>query len=80
MGKLLTDQDYIFNLLIFFEKTVIYLFVGFFLAVLGLHCCTWVFSSCGEQELLSRCSAWASLCSGFSCCGAQAPGCTGFSS
>ena len=41
-----------------------------FLAVLGLHCCTWAFSSCGEQGLLcvvcrlltavaSRCRAWA---------------------
>ena len=24
----------------------------FFLAVLGLRCCTWAFSSCGEQGLL----------------------------
>ena len=24
-----------------------------FLAVLGLHCCTWAFSSCGRQGLLS---------------------------
>ena len=23
-----------------------------FLSVLGLHCCAWAFSSCGEQELL----------------------------
>ena len=23
-----------------------------FLAALGLHCCTWAFSSCGEQGLL----------------------------
>ena len=27
---------------------VIYLYV--FLNVLGLHCCTWAFSSCGDQE------------------------------
>ena len=27
-------------------------FVCFFLAVLGLHCCTWAFSSCGERGLL----------------------------
>ena len=33
-----------------------------------------VFSSCGEQELLSSCSAWASHCGGFSCCRAQALG------
>ena len=44
----------------------IYLF-----SVLGLHCCR-LFSSCGERGLLSSCSAWASHCSGFSCCGAQA--------
>ena len=35
------------------------------------------FSSCGEQGLLSRCSAWASHCGGFSCCGAQAVGYSG---
>ena len=28
------------------------MFIYLFLAVLGLHCCTWSFSSCGEQELL----------------------------
>ena len=30
-----------------------------FMAVLGLCCCTWTFSSCGEWGLLSSC-AWAS--------------------
>ena len=30
-----------------------YLFILFiYLAVLGLHCLEWAFSSCGEQELL----------------------------
>ena len=29
------------------------------LAVLGLRCCTWTFSSCSEQGLLSSCRAWA---------------------
>ena len=48
-------------LLFFF---LIYLFF-LFLAVLGLRCCARAFSSCGE---------WASHCSGFSCCGAQALG------
>ena len=43
------------------------------LAVLGLCCCTWAFSGCSEQGLLSSCRAWASHCGGFSC-GAQAPG------
>ena len=39
--------------------------LGFFWAVLGLQCCARAFSSCG---------AWASLCSGFSCCTLQALG------
>ena len=29
------------------------------LAVLGLHCCVWVFSSCGERGLLSSFGAWS---------------------
>ena len=29
---------------------------------LGLRCCTWAFSSCGEQGLLSSCDAQASYC------------------
>ena len=28
------------------------LFIYLFLAALGLHCCTWAFSSCGERGLL----------------------------
>ena len=39
-----------------------------------------VFSSCGEQELLSSCNAQASHCSGFSWCRAQGLGRAGFSS
>ena len=39
-----------------------------------------LFSSCGEQGLLSSCRVWASLCSDFSLCGAQALGHTSFSS
>ena len=42
-----------------------------FLAVLGLHCCTQAFSSCGEQELLSS-GTGAPHSGGFSCCGAWA--------
>ena len=30
----------------------IYLFIYLFLAALGLHCCAWAFSSCGERGLL----------------------------
>jgi len=29
-------------------------FIYLYLAVLGLHCCTWVFSSCGRRGLLSH--------------------------
>ena len=36
------------------------------MAALGLCCCTWAFSSCGEQGLLFIAVA--------SCCGAQALG------
>ena len=43
----------------------IYIYI---LAVLGLCCCMWAFSSCGEQRLLSSCGAWAPHCCGFSCC------------
>ena len=32
----------------------------------------WLFSSCGEQGLLSSCSAQSSFCGTFSCCGAWA--------
>ena len=35
-----------------------------------------LFSSCGQQALLSRCCVWAS-CGGFRCCGTWALGCTG---
>ena len=38
-----------------------------------------LFSSCSKQQLFSRCSAWASHCSGFSC-EAQTLGHAGFSS
>ena len=30
----------------------VFKFIYLFLAVSGLHCCTWVFSSCGEQGLI----------------------------
>ena len=54
--------------------------------MLGLHCCAWAFSSCGERGLLfiavhvaSRCRAWAlgaqasvAVARGLSSCGLQA--------
>ena len=39
-----------------------------------LCCSAWAFSSFGKWELLPSCSAPASHCSGFSCCGAQVLG------
>ena len=44
-------------------------FIYSFLAVLGLHCCTWAFSSCGKQSTLQV------GCTSFSSCGAQALEC-----
>ena len=43
-------------------------FFFFFLAALGLHCC----SSCGERGSTPRCDALASHWGGFPCCGARA--------
>ena len=38
-----------------------HLFIYLFLAVLGLHCCSWAFSSCSKQGRLSSCGAGSSL-------------------
>ena len=68
--------------IMFFSPLVIALFfficnfIYFFLAALGLR--GRLFSSCKEQGQLCSCGAWASHCSGFSCCGARALGCAGF--
>ena len=45
---------------VFFKINLfIYLFIYLlFLAALGLHCCAWAFSSCGEQGLLAGFSLW----------------------
>ena len=62
-------------------------FPSFFFLFYNLFICSFIFgcvrslllcglfSSCRELELLSRCRAWASHCSGFSCCRAQALAC-----
>ena len=53
------------RLLWVFHVRVFWVFLSFtyvFLAVLGLWCCTWAFSSCGQQGLLSGCGVWASPC------------------
>ena len=49
------------------------------MAMLGLHCSMWAFSSCHELKLRSGCAAWPFLHGGFSCCGARALGFLGFS-
>ena len=46
----------------------------YLLAVVGLHCCTRAFSSCGKWGAILRCGALAFHHSGFSWCGAQALG------
>ena len=49
-------------------------FFKIFFIYLSLLCwvfiSAWIFSSCGKRGRLSGCSAWASLCCAFSCCGA----------
>ena len=51
-------------------------FLNLFLAKLGLCCCMWAFSSCGEWGLLSSCGVQTSHCCGFSW-GPRAPGFVG---
>ena len=63
-----------FLFLLGFLNKFIYFIYLLFLAVLGLRCYVWAFSSCSEWGF-SCCSEW-----GFSCCGAQALGHAGFSS
>ena len=50
-------------------------FLSFFLAALGLCCCPWASSSCGEQGLPSNCSRQTSRCGGFSRCRAGSRAC-----
>ena len=54
--------------------------LSIYLASVYRCCCPWTISSCGELALLSRGSAQASHCGGFSCCRARARGLAGFSS
>ena len=55
----------------FIFKNFIYVCVSLFLflVALGLRGCGRAFSSCGEWALPLSCGSWASLLSGFSCCG-----------
>ena len=59
-----------------FFLTLIYLLIFW---LFWVFITAWDFSSCSEQGLLSSCNAWASHSGGFSCCGAQALGHSGFS-
>ena len=45
-----------------------------FLAALGLHCCTWAFSSCGKQGLLFVAVCGLLIAVASLCCGAWALG------
>ena len=56
------------------KHNIFFLIIYFFMAALAPHCCKQAFPSCGEQGLLSRCSAPASHFSGFSSCRVQALG------
>ena len=70
-------DKYCFLPLLLFFFFFIVLFIYFWLY--WVFAAAQTFSSCGEQELLSSCTAWASHCSGFSWCRAQALACAGFS-
>ena len=43
---------FLLTLFYLFIFKFIYLFLNLFLAALGLRCCAWAFSSCGERGLL----------------------------
>ena len=64
---------------ILFLKFILFIFL-LSLAALGLHCCAWAFSSCGERgQCVGFSLSWLLLlwitgyrCMGFICCGTQA--------
>ena len=56
----------------FFKIYLFSLLIFFFLAALGLRCCTWAFLWLRRVGVNLRCGVRASHCGGFSCCGAQA--------
>ena len=58
---------------------VFFLKLAYFFGCAGSSLLCRLFSSCGDEQPLSSCGAWASHCGGFSC-GAQALGRVGFSS
>ena len=64
----------------FFLFLKILFFMYLLMAVLGLLCCTYAFSSCGDGELLSRCGAQDSRCSGSLLLQSTGSGCMDFNS
>ena len=72
-SKLPVHCHWLFSTALFFKN--IYLF----LPVLGPDCCMG-FSLVVESRGYCLVAVWASRCRGFSCCGGQVLGCSGFSS
>jgi len=54
--------------------SIYFYFFNLILAVLGLCCCAWAFSSVVKRGLLSSWVAQASCCNGFSCGGRRVLG------
>ena len=77
-NSLLTELQYFILFMLLWMKLYFYFYLFctiyfclFYLslAALGLCCFEWAFSSCDELGLVSSCSAWASHCGDFFCCG-----------
>ena len=69
VSYLLMDQKRCIQVRNMCTHSTVFFFKIYFLAVVGLCCCTQAFSSCGKEVL--SCGRW-DYCSGFSCCRAQA--------
>ena len=82
--RFMTSHLFIFVFILFlFFYIYTNLFIYLILAALGLCCCTWAFSSCGERGLLLWCAGFSlrwllllqsmgSRCAGFSSCDIRA--------
>ena len=64
--------NYEWHLIIIIFK--INLFIYLFLAALGLRCCAWAFSGCGERGLLFLAVRGLLIAVASLCCGARALG------
>ena len=69
---MMLEAGWVAGFYIYIYIYIFFFFLIYLLTVLGLHCCTRVFSSFGEWDLLCHCSVQASYCGGFFCCKAQA--------